>query len=202
MKLMAVTDNLHSVSDLASMIIRIKDIVDFVQIREKTKSVQEMILLLEQLKDAGVKKEKIIINDRLDLALLMNIPNLHLPEHGLPVRKVKEHFPHLRIGRSVHSLDKAKEAERDGVDYVVFGHCFETNSKKGKSPNGIDPIGEMKKELQIPVYAIGGISVDKIGALRQVKADGIAIMSGIFSAKEPVASTKQFNEAINSENEL
>ncbi|WP_256241313.1 thiamine phosphate synthase [Bacillus sp. V3B] len=199
---MAVTDNLHSVSDLASMIIRIKDIVDFVQIREKTKSVQEMILLLEQLKDAGVKKEKIIINDRLDLALLMNIPNLHLPEHGLPVRKVKEHFPHLRIGRSVHSLDKAKEAERDGVDYVVFGHCFETNSKKGKSPNGIDPIGEMKKELQIPVYAIGGISVDKIGALRQVKADGIAIMSGIFSAKEPVASTKQFNEAINSENEL
>lgn len=196
---MAVTDNLHSVSELASMITRIKDIVDFVQIREKTKTVQEIIQLLEYLEEGGVKKEKIIINDRLDLALLMNIPNLHLPEHGLPVQKIKRQFPHLRIGRSVHSLEKAKEAQRDGVDYVLYGHCFETNSKKGKIPNGIDLMIEMKKELHIPVYAIGGITVDRIDALRQVKADGIAVMSGIFSADNPYASTKQFDEAINNE---
>ena len=70
----------------------------------------------------------------------MSIPNLHLPEQGFPVKKVKEHFPHLQIGRSVHSLETAKQAERDGVDYVLYGHCFETNSKKGKAPNGINPI--------------------------------------------------------------
>ena len=85
------------------------------------------------------------------------------------------------------------------MDYVLYGHCFETNSKKGKIPNGIDPIIEMKKELHIPVYAIGGITVDRIDALRQVKADGIAVMSGIFSAENPFASTKQFDEAINNE---
>jgi thiazole tautomerase (transcriptional regulator TenI) len=196
---MAVTDDLHSVSELASMIIGIKDVVDFVQIREKTKTVQEIISLLEYLEDGGVKKEQIVMNNRLDIALLMNIPNLHLPEHGLPVKKVKEHFPHLTIGRSVHSLETAKEAERDGVDYVLYGHCFETNSKKGKIPNGIHPIIEMKKELHIPVYAIGGITIDRINALRQVKADGIAVMSGIFSAENPFASTRQFDEAINNE---
>lgn len=199
MKLMAVTDDLHSVSELASMIIGIKDVVDFIQIREKTKTVQQIIALLESLEDGRVEKEKIIINDRLDLALLMNIPNLHLPEHGLPVKKVKEYFPHLRIGRSIHSLETAKKAERDGVDYVLYGHCFETNSKKGKAPNGIHPIIDMKKELHIPVYAIGGIKIDRINALRQVKADGIAVMSGIFSAENPFASTKQFDEAINNE---
>ncbi|HEY4550865.1 MAG TPA: thiamine phosphate synthase, partial [Bacillus sp. (in: firmicutes)] len=77
---MAVTDDMHSVEKLASVIIQIKDAVDFVQIREKTKTVQEIILLLQLLEDGGVKKEKIIINDRLDIALLMSIPNLHLPE--------------------------------------------------------------------------------------------------------------------------
>jgi thiazole tautomerase (transcriptional regulator TenI) len=107
-KLMAVTDDRHPVSELASLIIGIKDIIDFVQIREKTKNVQEIVRLLEHLEDGGVKKEKIIINDRLDIALLMKIPNLHLPEQGLPVKKVKAHFPHLRIGRSVHSLEKRR----------------------------------------------------------------------------------------------
>ena len=86
MKLMAVTDDLHSVSELASIIIQIKDAVDFVQIREKTKTVQEIILLLQLLEDGGVKKEKIIINDRLDIALLMNIPNVHLPERGFRLK--------------------------------------------------------------------------------------------------------------------
>ena len=202
MKLMAVTDDMHSVSKLASVIIQIKDAVDFVQIREKTKTVQEIILLLQLLEDGGVKKEKIIINDRLDIALLMSIPNLHLPERGLPVKKVKEHFPHLRIGRSVHSIETAKQAEWDGVDYILYGHCFETNSKKGKVPNGIHPIKEMKKELQIPVFAIGGITINKINALQQVKPDGIAVMSGIFSSEDPLASTKQFYEAIKSEKKL
>jgi thiazole tautomerase (transcriptional regulator TenI) len=199
---MAVTDNFHSIHKLSSKIIQIKDFVDFVQIREKTKSIQEIMSLLQLLEDGGVKKEKIIINDRLDIALLMNIPNLHLSEYGLPVKRVKEHFPHLRIGRSVHSLEKAKEAQSDGVDYVLYGHCFETNSKKGKVPNGVQPIINMKREIKIPVYAIGGITINKMNTLQQVKADGIAVMSGIFSAKEPYASAQQFYEAINNENKL
>lgn len=198
MKLMAVTDNLHSVPELATKIIQIKNIIDFVQIREKTKTVQEIIALLQYLEDGGVEKEKIILNDRLDVALLMSIPNVHLPEKGLPVKSVKKLFPHIRIGRSVHSFKGAKEAEKDGADYVVYGHCFETNSKKGKTPNGIDPIIKIKKELTIPIYAIGGITLDKINALRKVRADGAAVMSGIFSAENPFAITNQYYEEIKS----
>ena len=76
------------------------------------------------------------------------------------------------------------------MDYVLYGHCFETNSKKGKVPNGIQPIIDMKKELKIPVYAIGGITINKIKSLQQVKADGIAVMSGIFSAEDPLRINK------------
>ncbi len=199
---MAVTDDMQSVRDLASKIIRIKDKIDIVQIREKTKTAQEIITVLQYMEDGGVEKDKIILNDRLDIALLMGIPSVHLPEKGLPVKMVKQNFPHIRVGRSVHSYEGAKKAERDGADYVLYGHCFETNSKKEKTPNGIQPILEMKKELRIPVYAIGGITLNKIDTLQQVKVDGIAVMSGIFSAEKPFSSTKQYYEAINHESKI
>lgn len=199
MKLMAVTDDKQSVRELASTIIAIKDKIDFVQIREKTKTAQEIIALIQYLEEGGVGKEKIILNDRLDIVLLMGIHTVHLPEKGLPVKMVKQHFPHIKVGRSVHSYEGALEAEKDGADYVIYGHCFETNSKKGKRPNGIKSILEMKEHLRIPVFAIGGITLDTIDALHKVKAEGIAVMSGIFSAENPIFSTKQYFEAINHE---
>lgn len=72
----------------------------------------------------------------------------------------------------------------------MYGHVFETDSKKGQPARGINELIEIKKELQIPVYAIGGITPEKIRNIRQTNADGIAIMSGIFSADNPVAATK------------
>jgi thiazole tautomerase (transcriptional regulator TenI) len=201
-ELMAVTDNGSSVCELASKIIEIKSRIDFIQIREKAKTPQEIMTLLEYLKQGGVEKKKLILNDRLDIALLMDIPNVHLPEKGLPVKKVKTLFPQLRVGKSVHSFEGALQAELDGADYVLYGHCFETNSKKGKNPNGTEPIREMKKELSIPVYAIGGITSENIHELRQVRADGAAVMSGIFSAENPFFSTNQYYEAIKYEKEF
>lgn len=202
MKLMAVTDGLHSVSNTASKIIEIKDTIDFVQIREKSKTAQEIVTLLKFLEEGGVEKEKIILNDRLDIALLMSIPTIHLPEQGLPLKIVKHHFPKMRVGRSVHSFEGAQKAQNDGADYVLYGHCYETNSKKGKVPNGIDPIMEMKKRLSIPIYAIGGISLDKVHALREIKADGIAVMSGIFSVENSRIAASQFYGVVNDEKQL
>lgn len=195
MKLIAVTDGKRPVKELADIIISIKDEIDFVQIREKTKSAQLILALLDDLLARGMDKEKIIINDRLDIVLLFGIPNLHLPEHGLPVNRVKEQYPQLRVGCSVHSIEKARESEKNGADYVLYGHCFETASKKGISPNGIAPLLQMKRELKIPVYAIGGITIDKVQAVKQTKADGIAVMSSVFQTDEPNLVTKRFREA-------
>ncbi|MFJ5760305.1 thiamine phosphate synthase [Neobacillus sp. NPDC093182] len=199
---MAVTDDRQSVRVLASKIIGLIDKIDFVQIREKSKTVHEIITLLQYMEEGGVDKDKIILNDRLDIALLLGIQSVHLPEKGLPVKMVKQNFPHIRVGRSVHSYEGAKIAERDGADYVLYGHCFETNSKKGKTPNGIQPFLKMKEELRIPIYAIGGITLNKIDTLQQVKADGIAVMSGIFSAEDPFSSTKKYYEAIKHESKI
>ena len=83
MKLLAVTDDSHSVTELALKIIAIKDVVDYVHIREKSKTPKQLLSLLQLLEDGGVKKEQIVLNDRLDVALLGQIPNIHLPSHGL-----------------------------------------------------------------------------------------------------------------------
>ncbi|WP_339227264.1 thiamine phosphate synthase [Oceanobacillus sp. FSL K6-2867] len=196
MKLIAVTGDSMTVDKLADTIAAIKDKIDFLQIREKSKTAREIFQLLDYLRMNGVNKEKIILNDRLDIALLRDIPNLHLPEHGLPVKIVKEQYPHLRVGCSVHSFEKAKEAEADGADYVIYGHCFETSSKSGIPPNGILPIEQMKRKLHIPVYGIGGISLNEVSLMKQSKADGIAIMSGIFHADAPSVMAKKYREAI------
>ena len=140
---------------------------------------------------ADVKKEKIVINDRLDIALLDDIPNLHLPDTVFQLTRVKRHFPHLQIGRSVHSLEKAKQAERDGVDYVLYGHCFETNSKKGKFQMAFEPIIGNEKGITNPCLCNWGITLNNVECITTIKADGIAVMSGIFS-KDPLASTKPF----------
>ncbi|MDQ0220177.1 thiazole tautomerase TenI [Peribacillus cavernae] len=194
MKLIAITDDSHSVQDLASMIISIRNSVDYVHIREKTKSGRQLLSLIQLLEEGGVQKEKIVINDRLDAALLMNIPHIHLPAHGFPVKDVRECFPYLKIGRSVHSVEEARQAESDGANYVLYGHCFETNSKKGKPANGLNKIIDLKRDLRIPVYAIGGITTERVKTLQQTNADGIAVMSGIFSSKNPLVSARLYYE--------
>lgn len=188
MKLIAMTDDSHSVHELASKIASIHHLVDTIHIREKSKSAYEILLLVNLLEQKGVNKEKIVIHDRLDIALLTDNPNIHLPSHSLPVKEVRAAFPHLRIGRSIHSFGEAKQAESEGADYVLYGHCFETNCKKGIVPNGVNTLIDIKKEIRIPVFAIGGITPERVYQLRKAKADGIAIMSGIFASDNPYES--------------
>ncbi len=200
MKLIAVTDGRQSVDELASTIITIKDYFDFVHIRERSKKSRELVRLLHLLDEGKVSKEKIVINDRLDFALLYGIPNVHLPGHGLPVQAVKKHYPQLNVGCSVHSLGEAIQAERDGADYVLYGHCFETECKQGLPPNGIGLLSEIVQALRIPVHAIGGITPDRVSLIKSAGAGAIAVMSGIFSAQDQVGSSRSFYDNCKEDN--
>lgn len=194
MKLIAVTNDLFPIHELASKIVQIHDVVDSIHIREKSKNCSELITLLKLLRDSKIPMNKIVINDRLDVALLSNLLNIHLPAKSLPVNLVKEQYPTMRIGSSVHSVEEAIQAEKDGANYVIYGHCFETNCKKGLRPNGIDPLVEINKVLTIPVYAIGGVTPGHLPLLTELQVDGIAVMSGIFSSKSPRDSALKYYE--------
>ncbi|MCY8586914.1 thiamine phosphate synthase, partial [Bacillus haynesii] len=107
MHLHAITDDKHSVEELAAKIISIQDAVDFIHIRERSKKVSEISSLIERLAEEGVDKRKLIINDRVDIALFHHIHRVQLPSHGFSVKSVRSRFPHLKIGKSVHSPEEA-----------------------------------------------------------------------------------------------
>jgi thiazole tautomerase (transcriptional regulator TenI) len=194
MKLIAITDDKHTIDELVSKIIQIIDVVDYVHIREKSKKPIEIISLINLLKNKKVAMEKIVISDRMDIAILLNLTNFHLPGQSLPMKTVKEYFPNLRVGQSVHTLSESIQAEIDEADYVIYGHCFETTCKNGLPPNGIDQLIDMKRSLKIPIYAIGGITLDHVQTLKELEVDGIAVMSGIFSSPDPYKTALHYYE--------
>ncbi|MDM5297547.1 thiazole tautomerase TenI [Bacillus pumilus] len=185
MELHAVTNDSLPIKELIEKIKTIEPEVDFIHIRERSKTARELVYLVKSLLSEGVPKEKMVINDRVDVALLTNIHRVHLPGHSFSPKELRRKFPHLHAGVSVHSLEEAQAAEREGAEYVMFGHVYDTSCKQGVKARGVKLVEEMTSAVSIPVVVIGGITPDRIQELMHVKLKGIAVMSGIFTQDHP-----------------
>jgi thiamine-phosphate pyrophosphorylase len=155
--------------------------IDWIQIREKDLEVRSLAELVRfAVAEARSASTKVLVNDRLDVALAAGAAGVHLGENSLPVEAVSEWRRSsgrldFRIGVSCHSLDSACAAERGGADYVFFGPVFATPSKASFGPpQGIEPLREVCAAVQIPVLAIGGISAENALACIEAGAAGIA----------------------------
>lgn len=98
-----------------------------------------------------------------------------------------------RLGASCHSAEDAKLAESLGCTYVSFGHVFETDCKKGLAPRGLSMLEEVSRSVDIPVYAIGGISPSNFGEALGFGAAGVCIMSGFMKCADPAEYLRSFN---------
>jgi thiamine-phosphate pyrophosphorylase len=157
--------------------------VDWIQIREKDLSARVLLDLAgEAVQASRGSATRILINDRLDVALAAGAAGVHLGGESAPVAAVKqwctEHFDSARtflIGRSCHSLAEAREAERDGADYVFFGPVFATPSKaRFGPPQGLERFAEVCGAARVPVIAIGGVNAETARACLRAGAAGIA----------------------------
>jgi thiazole tautomerase (transcriptional regulator TenI) len=166
--------------------------VDVIHLREKTKTASELVQIMEQLQRCNVPLSKIIVNDRVDVAYAMGASGVQLAYHSLPVERVKQRFPSLLIGKSVHSVEEARLAEEQGADYLLYGHVYSSQSKAGQLPRGLLSLQEVVKAVSIPVIAIGGIRPEHVQQLKQTGVDGIAVMSGVFSADHPKEAAKRY----------
>ena len=164
-----VTDR-HGGDLLASASRAIRDGVDMIQVREKDLEAGALYDLVCRIRDAAAGSvTKVLVNDRLDIAIAAGIDGVHLPADGLPVSRVR---PLARIvGCSTHSLDEALQAERDGADYVIFGPVFET---PGKTPVGIEALRLVTSKVRIPVLAIGGLTRGNTAQVLEAGAAGVA----------------------------
>jgi thiamine-phosphate pyrophosphorylase len=158
--------------------------VDWIQVREKDLSGRELIHLVQEAVAAAVgTRTKIIVNDRLDVAIAASAAGVHLGTESLPVRAVaawrESHTAastsNFLIGASCHSLEQAQSAEQDGADYIIFGPIFETPSKASFGPpQGIERLHEVCGPIRIPVLAIGGVNPTNASDCIRAGAAGIA----------------------------
>jgi len=182
--------------------------VNWVQIRERDLSGRALAELTREV-TAQKRAARIIVNDRVDVAVTEGAGGVHLGETGLPVADVTKwvkrtasgvvvsddgvasQFPaaapqDFLIGASCHSLESAKAAVRDGADYIFFGPVFATPSKvKFGEPQGVKKLAEVCNAVALPVIAIGGITIENARECVAAGAAGIAAIRLFQDAAEP-----------------
>jgi thiamine-phosphate pyrophosphorylase len=170
--------------------------VDWVQIREKDLPTQKLLALVKRavdavhsrngtarVSDSGVQvvRAKVIVNDRLDVALAASAAGVNLGRESTPLLEAVRwcrsgNAPNeFLIGASCHTLAESREAEGAGASYVIFGPVFDTPSKRAFGrPAGIAELSKVCAAVKIPVLAIGGIDVRNAGECFKAGAAGIA----------------------------
>ncbi|MEW6416873.1 MAG: thiamine phosphate synthase [Nitrospirota bacterium] len=171
--------------------------VKWVQYRDKEKSrreiYEEAIILRKLTKEFNAV---LIVNDYADIALAVDADGVHLGQDDLPIREARKIMGKDKIiGISTHNLKQAKEAEKEGADYIGFGPVFHTATKNAGIPKGTDMLQEIKRQIHIPVVAIGGINIKNIRSVLDTGVDVVAVASAILSG-DIVENTRRLIDII------
>ncbi|HET9387478.1 MAG TPA: thiamine phosphate synthase [Gemmatimonadales bacterium] len=140
---------------------------------------------------------RLFVNDRLDIALAVPSAGVHLGRASLPVEAARELNPVWWIGRSVHDLAEAETASLSGPDYLVVGPVFQTASHPGHAPLGLETLNAIVAAAgTLPVIAIGGITADRVQAVKQAGAYGVAAIRALWDDVDPAAAARRMREWI------
>lgn len=124
-----------------------------------------------------------ILHSFTDVALRLNARKIHLPLWR--AAKCRKLNCFKKVGISIHSVEEAKVAQDLGATYVTAGHVFATDCKQGLSPRGLPFVKDVCVDVQIPVYAIGGINENNMAAVLDAGAAGICLMSSMMTCGDP-----------------
>ena len=126
-----------------------------------------------------------IVNDSLDIALASQADGIHVGQDGLPAAEIRKRAgKDLIVGVSVHNVQEALQAVRDGADYLGVGAMFSTSTKADAQVLPLDTLRDICDAVDVPVVAIGGIHTGNISDLAGTGVDGVALVSAIFGAAD------------------
>jgi thiamine-phosphate pyrophosphorylase len=176
--------------------------LDWVQIREKDLSARRLLAVAE----AAVKvarqqgRTRVMVNDRLDVALAAKAHGVHLGAHSMPADLVRRLAPRdFVVGVSCHSLEESRAAQAAGADYILLGPIFATPSKLAYGPPlGLAKLREVTLLVTLPVFALGGITIDRVASCLENGAAGIAgirIFQDCDSVRELVRGLREKAQA-------
>jgi thiamine-phosphate pyrophosphorylase len=154
------------------------------QLREKNLTDCELIELGSQLRILTSNyNARLIINSRADIAKKIDADGVHLTESCAHANEIKSAFPGLIVGVSTHSLEGAHIAEAQGADYITFSPIYATPSKVNYGPpQGLALLRQVSQEVNLPVLALGGITLHRVSECLDQGAFGVALISDIWNS--------------------
>ncbi len=171
--------------------------VTCVQLREKTLGEEEF--LKEALEISVLcKKYKVplFINDNVDIAIKCHADGIHVGQDDMKANQVREKVGNdMMIGVSVHSVEEALEAVKNGADCLGAGSVFSTSTKANVSSLSKETLRDICNAVDIPVVAIGGINKTNIAELSGTGISGVALVSAIFAASDIEAECRMLRKA-------
>jgi thiamine-phosphate pyrophosphorylase len=191
-KIYPLTDvSISKLSHLAQVERLIAGGADFIQLREKNLAPKDFFArAAEAINFARARSVKIIINDRVDIALAVKADGVHLGQDDLPPLEARKILGDKAIiGFSTHNLSQALEALKLPVDYIAFGPVFATTSKE--NPDAVVGLENLRKVREaigdFPLVAIGGINFENAAEVLQNGADSLAVIGAILNPSEKIA---------------
>jgi thiamine-phosphate pyrophosphorylase len=164
-----------------------------IQLRERDLSSRDLLTLAREVQMLTASRgSQFVVNDRIDIALVLDGVGVHLRSNSLPI-SVARHLlgSHRLLGVSAHSVDEVVRAESDGADYVVLGPIYSTPSKQLFGlPLGLHQLEEACGKVRVPIIGIGGITAARVSEVRRAGAFGVAVIAAIVSAADVEGATR------------
>ncbi|HXF49211.1 MAG TPA: thiamine phosphate synthase [Verrucomicrobiae bacterium] len=172
--------------------------VDMVQLREKNLETRVWLdLALEVSKLCRKQNIFFIVNDRADIAAASGADGVHLGQEDFPVAAARKILGKGKIiGKSTHSVEQARTAIKERVDYLAVGPVFWTQTKKIDRPVGTELVAEVRKFTQKPILAIGGIKPENAASVLAAGATGVAVVSALMAVPDAGAAARAFRKAL------
>lgn len=169
---------------------------DRIILREKHLSQDDLLELAIKCKKICDKYSVAFsVNSSIEVARKVNA-DIHLP-YKLFVENNENIKDFSTIGVSVHSISEAETAEMLGASYLIAGHIFATDCKKGLKPRGLEYLSDISKAVKIPVLGIGGISLERLSSVLQTGAAGACVMSHFMNCDNPESEVSVFKKFAN-----
>lgn len=169
-----------------------------VQYRDKNKSTKDMVIEGKKLKKLCNGKAVFIVNDRVDIAIAVNADGLHIGQEDIPSQIARILLGNDKIiGLTVHNLKEAKEAEKLGVNYIGLAPIFKTGTKENaRDPIGIKMIETVRKEVKLPIVAVGGINKYNVKEVIESGADSVVSIYAVLNSDDIYHEVTEFIDII------
>ena len=158
--------------------------VDLIELRGKNKSIGELVDLSAELHELTAKSSTPLIgNDRAEIAARVPVEGVHVGQDDDAIEIVRQKAHHeILVGKSTHSLEQARVAQREGADYIGFGPIFATPTKPDYAPIGLEDIKRVHEEVNLPIFCIGGINIDNLQSVIDAGAKRVVMVSALLKA--------------------